>query len=73
MGVAFQEGYRVRREEGEDSALAKAKTHGGQERLLERHLEKSKQRGRRKWERVKSWKPGEEREGRGWVTHGFDI
>ena len=24
-------------------------------------------------ERGKSWKPGEEREGRGWVTHGFDT
>lgn len=41
MGVASQEGYRVRREEGEDSALAKAETHGGQERLLERHLERA--------------------------------
>lgn len=32
----------------------------------------SRERGESR-ERGKSWKPSEEREGQGWVTHGFDA
>ena len=64
MGVASQEGYKERRDEGKGSALRKAGTHGERERLLERQLQKSKQRGRKEWG---EWKPVGERETHGWV------
>lgn len=71
MGVASQEGYKERRDEGKGSALRKAGTHGERERLLERQLQKSKQRGRKEWGESGS-QLGKERHTVG-LTHGRDT